>query len=164
MAEPWLSLARRVYVAANTLPVLYSPLDDGQWVLPKEAVYVSGDWEVADDIEAVLTAERTPVVRLPERLRAGFDNVPGGMQHATPEFMRRFFESRPNFARERKEDALWRGRMVRLLEYCFSDMILGCPADTDGGENYRRMCGLPIVPAANGDYLTIRPPCAKPGG
>ena len=31
-------------------------------------------------------------------------------------------------------------------------------ADTDGGEQYKRLCGLPILPTADGGYQTIRPP------
>ena len=151
VAEPWLSLSRRVYVHSLNLPLLYSYLGPGKWVTPKEAVFVSDEWEAAEDVREALLADETPVVRLPDRLRVGFQNVAGAVRHATPEFMRRHFEAHPKFAAIREN----RARMVRLLQYCLSDLILGCPPDTDGGEMYKKLCGLPIIPTADGGFKTV---------
>jgi hypothetical protein len=41
VADPWLSLSRRVYVETLNLPVLYSPVGAGRWVSPvlKSSLY-----------------------------------------------------------------------------------------------------------------------------
>ena len=152
VGEPWVSLARRVYASALALPVLYSLRDGGSWVPPEEAVYVADEGEAAAEITDALLGAGVAVVRLPAKVREGFEQVPGGVRHASPEFVRRFLEANgvPSFGAQE------RGRVVRLLQYCLSDMILGCPADTDGGEHYRLLCGLPIVPTAGGGWQRIR--------
>ena len=152
VGEPWVSLARRVYASALALPVLYSLRDGGSWVPPEEAVYVADEGEAAAEITDALLGAGVAVVRLPAKVREGFEQVPGGVRHASPEFVRRFLEANgvPSFGAQE------RGRVVRLLQYCLSDMILGCPPDTDGGEHYRRLCGLPIVPTAGGGWQRIR--------
>jgi len=124
VAEPWLSLSRRVYSETRNLPVLFSHVGAGRWVAPADAIYVSDEWEAAEDIVESLLADNRPVVSVPDRLRGGFDNVPAALSHATPEFMRRYFEGNPNFQAIRSN----RQRIVRLLQYCLSDLILGCPA------------------------------------
>jgi hypothetical protein len=124
-------------------------------VSPADAIYVSDEWEAAEDIRQALLADNRAVVRVPDRVRTGFENVPAAVSHATPEFMRRYFEKNAKLQAAIRSD---RARVVRLLQYCLSDMILGCPADTDGGEQYKRLCGLPILPTADGGYQKIAPP------
>ena len=121
---------------------------------PQDAIFVSADWEASEDVRDALLADGKPVVQMTERLRGGFDQVAGAVKHATPEFMRRYFEAQGKSLAVRDN----RPQLVRLLQYCLSDMILGCPADTDGGEHYKRLCGLPIIPTAGGGYQTIRLP------
>jgi hypothetical protein len=81
--------------------------------------------------------------------------------------MRRYFEKlanssdKPKLATHVCEN---RARATRLLQYCLSDLILGCPPDTDGGEQYKSLCGLPIVPTAEGGYQTIRPALSAVAG
>jgi len=80
VAEPWLSLSRRVYVESFKLPVLYCELGGGQWVSPKDAIYVADEWEGAEDVRHALLVTGKLVVRLPDRLRLGFQHVAGAVE------------------------------------------------------------------------------------
>ena len=45
-------------------------------VAPADASYVSDEWEAAEDIRQALLADNRAVVRVPDRVRTGFENVP----------------------------------------------------------------------------------------
>lgn len=63
LAEPWLSLARRVLFEAHPMPLLHTSAGRGQWVPPEVALHVDGDGEEASCVRETLLADGK--VRLP---------------------------------------------------------------------------------------------------
>eukprot|EP00961_Rhodomonas_salina_P082086 1104142-Rhodomonas_salina.1 len=111
-------------------------------------MYVGEDWEHWEEVQEVLLEDGQAVVQVPPRLQSGFKSVQGSLIPCTPAVMRQLLAHRgvcPLITANRQ-------RGMRLLQYCLSDMILGCPADTDGGEAYSKLAGVPLVPMADGSW------------
>eukprot|EP00961_Rhodomonas_salina_P255981 3459618-Rhodomonas_salina.1 len=52
--EPWALVVRHLYAVAGDLPVLYSEVDGGRWVCPRDARYVPETWRHATELRKVL--------------------------------------------------------------------------------------------------------------
>ena len=74
IAEPWASLARRVYAEVAGLPVLYSTVGGGRWAPPSDALHVP-DGEFAADVRSALLDDSQAVVVVPEWVWQGFRSV-----------------------------------------------------------------------------------------
>ena len=150
LSEPWLAMARRLYTETHVLPVLYSTVAQGKWVKPSEAIYVGGGSEDAVHVRKALLCDGKEVIELPDTVLQCFENVKLPLFNAGPKWVRAHLKTAPTTAVWRRMGAGMRETHLALLRFCLSDFVLGAPPDSTGGVMYAELCGLPIVPTADG--------------
>ena len=156
-SEPWVSLARRVYIETHALSVLYSAVGGGRWVAPRHALYVKDAHAQADAVRDALLSDSKDLVRVPTPVLRLFDQVALGLLEASPSWVREYLKDAPLQAAWRQKHSVH----VDLLQFCLSDFVLGAPPDSNGGAMYAQLCGLSIVPGASGTSLTFAPPTSE---
>ncbi|KAH6783246.1 zinc finger protein [Perilla frutescens var. hirtella] len=141
--EPWTYLVEHIYGSIWDSPVLYSHVEGGKWILPKEAflhdMEISGTKVICD----VLVQLGMPIVPLPSDLFEMILNCKtvGHKKVVTPDSVR-------HYLREGKYlRGIDRPEKLVLLEYCLEDLI-----DTDVGIH---ISDLPLLPLANGDFGSL---------
>lgn len=141
--KPWSLLVEHIYISIWDSPVLYSDVEGGKWLLPKEAflhdVGTSGTKEICD----FLVQLGMPIVPLPSDLFEMILNCEsvGHKKVVTPESVR-------HYLRECKSlHAIGRLEKLVLLEYCLEDLI-----DTDVGIH---ASDLPLLPLADGGFGSL---------
>ncbi|KAJ1475490.1 hypothetical protein T484DRAFT_1828078, partial [Baffinella frigidus] len=152
IAEPWASLARRVYSEVVGLPVLYSTVAGGRWAPPSEALYVE-DGDFAGDVRGALLDDAQPVVLVPQWVWQGFRSAGLPLFQVSPGWFRyHVIENRGS----RKHFVSDRARAIRLLQYALLDLKHTAGAQSLEGKAYASLCGLPLVPVSDGTFTDLR--------
>lgn len=141
--EPWTLLVEQIYRNIWDSPVLYSHVEGGKWILPKDAflhdMEISGTKEICD----VLVQLGMPIVPLPSDLFEMILNCKsiGHKNVVTPDSVRHYLRECIHL------HVIGRPEKLVLLEYCLEDLI-----DTDVGIH---ASDLPLLPLANGDFGSL---------
>ncbi len=160
ISQPWLLLAQRVFEEVHALPVLYCTAGQGKWVAPKDALYVDDSHPGANRVGEALLSDGKMLVHVPREVRDMFAQVGLELFKAGPKWVRAHFAAAPRTAAWRNlSEQLRRDTHVSLLQYCMADLRPGARPDSEEGRKYAELCGLPIVPAADGkSSQTVRAP------
>ena len=153
VAEPWASLARRVYEEVGGMAVLYSTVGGGRWATPGEAVYVE-DGEFGEDVRGALLEDGQAVVQVPRWVRDGFSAIHRALFEVSPAWFRSHVVKRKT---SRKVFVCDRERAVHLLLYALSDLDPASGAQSDDGERYASLCGVPLVPCSDDKFADFCP-------
>lgn len=137
--EPWLTMVKRFYSIAAELPLLHTLAGYGRWITPQQALYHDEEFVDAEGLATALIAEGFPLVRLSTSLRnTMFKFCVPNPRMVLPTLIR------AQLRKPGKHGGLVeRSNALVLLEYCLGDVI-----DNEAGEV---LCGLPLVPLANGN-------------
>ena len=165
LQEPWSSLARQVYACLHHLPCLYVPPPlsagvpssgrQGTWVAPKEAMYVGMAGDAGATVRQALLEDGKPIVCVPDSVRESFAAADLALEEASPAWMRQHMA-------QSKVAAVWRTKgqaradtRLTLLEYCLADLDADADPRSPSGSKYAELCGLALVPAADGSSQTV---------
>ena len=165
LQEPWSSLARQVYACLHHLPCLYVPPPlsagepssgrQGTWVAPKEAMYVGMAGDAGATVRQALLEDGKPIVCVPDSVRESFAAAGLALEEASPAWMRQHMA-------QSKVAAVWRTKgqvradtRLTLLEYCLADLDADADPRSPSGSKYAELCGLALVPAADGSSQTV---------
>eukprot|EP00961_Rhodomonas_salina_P237586 3211666-Rhodomonas_salina.1 len=97
------------------------------------------------------------MVEVPSRIRKALDAFAVPLFGVSPTWMRRFLSELP----QSKFVVRDRDRGKRLLQYCLSDMILGCAAASSDGQQYAQLQRVPLAPMADGSWRAFSVPGEK---
>jgi len=160
ISQPWLLLAQRVFEEVHALPVLYCTAGQGRWVAPKDALYVDDSHPGATRVGEALLSDGKMLVHVPREVRDTFAQVGLEIFKAGPKWVRAHLAAAPRSAAWRNlSEHQRRDTHVSLLQYCMADLRPDARPDSEEGRKYAELCGLPIVPAADGkSSQTIRAP------
>ncbi|KAL7096896.1 hypothetical protein ACP275_10G109500 [Erythranthe tilingii] len=141
--EPWNLLVGHFYRNIWDSPVLYSDVDGGKWVSPKEAFLHPMEISGSKEIGNVLVQLGMPIVSLPGDL---YDMILsckfiGHQKVVTPDSVRHYLRGCNDLS------AISRSHKFMLLEYCIEDLI-----DTEVGIHASH---LPLLPLANGNFGSL---------
>eukprot|EP00960_Hanusia_phi_P007182 204318-Hanusia_phi.AAC.1 len=101
--------------------------------------------ESSEEIGEILLSFGEPIVDVPDFVLKGFRHSSVQITEVGPSFLREFLVNADN-ALVADFD---RNKLLQCLTYSLSDMILGSPVDTDGGEAYKSLVGIPLIPTAD---------------
>lgn len=140
--EPWASVVRKLYcfVAEFNLRVLYTEARGGQWISTKHAIFPDFTFPKATELIKALSGASLPVVTIPQSLLERFMEICPSLHFLTPKLLRTLLIRRK---REFKD----RSAMILTLEYCLHDLDESLQFDT--------LCGLPLVPLADGSFTSV---------
>ncbi|XP_042037175.1 sacsin isoform X1 [Salvia splendens] len=141
--EPWTLLVEQIYKSIWDSPVLYSNVEGGKWILPKEAFFHDMEIYGTKEIYDVLVQLGMPIVSLPSDL---FEMILScksvrDKKVVTPDSVRQYLREC------RYLHVIGRLEKLVLLEYCLEDLI-----DTDVGIH---ASGLPFLPLADGNFGSL---------
>lgn len=138
--EPWSILVQQIYKNICNAPVIYSDLNGGSWVSPREAFLHDEKFTKSKDLGLALMQLGMPVVHLPNSL---FDMLlkTNSSNVVTSGTVRQFLRECEPF------NYLSRSYKLLLLEYCLEDLV----DDDVGKEAYN----LPLLPLANGNFASF---------
>ncbi|KAL3825148.1 hypothetical protein ACJIZ3_021177 [Penstemon smallii] len=138
--EPWDLLVEHIYKSIWNSPVLYSDVEGGKWISPKEAFLLDMEISGSKQLGNVLVQLGMPIVALPSDLFNMILNCKSvrDQKVVTPGSVRHYVRHCKYLS------AIGRSHKLMLLEYCLDDLI-----DTDVGKHASH---LPLLPLANGDF------------
>ncbi|XP_075490038.1 uncharacterized protein LOC142528761 isoform X2 [Primulina tabacum] len=141
--EPWNLLVEHIYRSIRKSPVLYSEVQGGKWISPKEAFLHDSESSGSKELGDVLVQLGMPTVPLPSDLFNMILNstTASDQKVVTPDSVRQYLRNCHHL------NVISKSWKLMLLEYCFEDLV-----DTDAGS---RASGLPLFPLANGDFGPI---------
>ena len=123
ISQPWLLLAQRVFEEVHTLPVLYCTAGKGQWVAPKDALYVDDSHPGASRVGEALLSDGKMLVHVPREVRDTFAQVGLEIFKAGPKWVRAHLAAAPRSAAWRNLSEHQRlDTHVSLLQYCMADL------------------------------------------
>ncbi|XP_059447074.1 uncharacterized protein LOC132178626 isoform X3 [Corylus avellana] len=140
--EPWASMIRNLYifVADFGLRVLFTKARGGQWISTKQAVFPDFTFHKADDLVQALSDAGLPLVTVSQQIVERFREFCPTLHFLTPQLLR-------NLLIYRKRGFKDRNAMILTLEYCLVDLIVPVHLDS--------LCGLPLLPLADGSFTKI---------
>ncbi|KAK9117869.1 hypothetical protein Scep_015962 [Stephania cephalantha] len=138
--EPWGILVRMIYKSIAGVPVLFSDIEGGKWVSPRDAFLHDEEFAKSKELGQALLLLRMPIVYLQSPLidmllKYGTNFY---QKVVTPATVREFLRDCKGLLPLSRSDKLV------LLEYCLEDVI-----DADVG---RIANGLPLVPLASNEF------------
>ncbi|KAJ4961747.1 hypothetical protein NE237_021657 [Protea cynaroides] len=138
--EPWNLLVDQIYSSIGKIPVLYSDIEGGKWVLPSEAFLHDKEFSKSKELGEALVLLGMPIVHLSNPL---FDML---LKYSSSFTQRVVSPVTVRHFLTRCELLIASSRFYKLvlLEYCLQDLI-----DAEVGEYATR---LPLLPLANGDF------------
>lgn len=141
-SEPWASVVRRLYrfIAEFGLRVLYTEARGGQWISTKHAIFPDFTFHKVDELIKALSGACLPVVTAPQSLVERFMDICPSLHFLSPKFLRTLLIRRK---REFKD----KDAIILTLEYCLLDLQVSMQFDT--------LCGLSLLPLADGSFTTI---------
>lgn len=140
--EPWASVVRKFYIfiADFALPVLFTKARGGQWISSKQAIFPDFTFYNVDDLVNALSDAGLPLVTLSQQLVERFMEFCPSLHFLTPQFLRTLLIRRKRGFKDRNA-------MTLTLEYCLVDLTVPV--------NFESLCGLPLLPLADGSFTTI---------
>ncbi|KAG6713651.1 hypothetical protein I3842_05G164000 [Carya illinoinensis] len=140
--EPWASVVRKLYVfiADFGLRVLFTKARGGQWISTKQSIFPDFTFHKAHDLVEALADAGLPLVNVYQQLVERFMEFCPSLHFLTPQLLRTLLIRRKRGFKDRNA-------MVLTLEYCLIDLIVPVQFDS--------LCGLPLLPLADGSFATI---------
>lgn len=140
--EPWASVIRSLYifVANFGLRVLFTKARGGQWISAKQAIFPDFTFHKAHDLIEALSDAGLPLVTISPQVVDRFTEFCSMLHFLTPKLLR-------SLLIRRKREFRDRNAMIMTLEYCLVDLIAPIQFDS--------LCGLPLLPIADGSFTTI---------
>ncbi|XP_042978918.1 sacsin isoform X3 [Carya illinoinensis] len=140
--EPWASVVRKLYVfiADFGLRVLFTKARGGQWISTKQSIFPDFTFHKAHDLVEALADAGLPLVNVSQQLVERFMEFCPSLHFLTPQLLRTLLIRRKRGFKDRNA-------MVLTLEYCLIDLIVPVQFDS--------LCGLPLLPLADGSFATI---------
>ncbi|KAK9115561.1 hypothetical protein Sjap_014508 [Stephania japonica] len=138
--EPWEILVRMIYKSIAGVPVLFSDIEGGKWLSPRDAFLHDEEFAKSKELGQALLLLRMPIVYLQSPLIDKLLKYGTNFHQkvVTPATVREFLRECKGLLPLSRSDKLV------LLEYCLEDVI-----DADVG---RIANGLPLVPLASNEF------------
>lgn len=145
LVEPWTTVVRNFYkcVADLHLRVLFTKARGGQWITPKQAILPDFDFPRSNELVEALSDAGLPLAVVSGPVVERFVEVCPTLNFLKPQLLR-------NLLKRRTREFKSRSDMLVALEYCLGDIKVSIPCDA--------LCGLPLVPLANGSFNTFNKP------
>lgn len=137
--EPWASLVRKLYmfIADNSLCVLYTKARGGQWISTKQAIFPDFAFYKTHELLEALSDAGLPLVTVSKPVVERFMDVCPSLHFLTPTLLRTLLIRRKRGFKDRSA-------MILALEYCLFDCVIPVQPDC--------LYGLPLLPLANGSF------------
>ncbi|KAK1380492.1 Sacsin [Heracleum sosnowskyi] len=140
--KPWDSMVQNLYkfISESGLRVLYTKARGGQWVSTKQGIFPDFTFGKANELIEALSGAGLPVITVPKSIVDKFLEVCPSLHYLTPELLRTLLIRRKRGFKDRNA-------MILTLEYCLLDLKFPVRSDN--------LCGLPLIPLANGLFTTF---------
>ncbi|GLT87071.1 hypothetical protein SLE2022_051720 [Rubroshorea leprosula] len=140
--EPWASLVRKLYafVSDSGLRILHTRARGGQWISTKQAIFPDFAFSKAHELVEGLCDAGLPLATIPKPLVEQFMEVLPSLHFLTPQLLR-------SLLIRRKREFKDRNAMILTLEYCLLDLKIPTQPNS--------LCGLPLLPLADGSFTSF---------
>lgn len=140
--KPWDSMVQNLYkfISEFGLRVLYTKARGGQWISTKQGIFPDFTFGKANELIEALSGAGLPVITAPKSIVDKFLEICPSLHYLTPELLRTLLIRRKRGFKDKNA-------MVLTLEYCLLDLKFPIRPDN--------LCGLPLVPLANGLFTTF---------
>ncbi|XP_072965979.1 uncharacterized protein [Typha angustifolia] len=142
VVEPWVSMVRKLYmsIADLELRVLFTKARGGQWISTRQAIFPDFSFSKAVELAEALSQAGLPLVSVSKAIVDKFMEACPSLHFLNPYLLR-------NLLIRRKRRFLSKEAVIMALEYCLTDMkeLTFC----------NQLQGLPLIPLANGSFMTF---------